>query len=190
MQRRAVISTVLAGALCALVACGGSLSKPPSLLTEARGYNDGVRWSQPEKSALRVPPELRSDFVADREQFLDDLRVGDYEIKSIRYRDARTAARIDVRYTWHLDSRGVVHKTTSRQTWERRGKNWMMVAEERLRGEPMPGLSEPDDDEGVDEPGETEPDLVGVGDDADGAAPDRSKPPKSQVVFDSGPVPR
>ena len=44
---------------------------------------------------------------------------------------------------WYSDSEGTVHETHATQTWEKRGKDWMMVDEARLKGTEMPGLPEP-----------------------------------------------
>jgi hypothetical protein len=45
---------------------------------------------------------------------------------------------------------GIVHETHARQSWERKGKAWLIVDERRTRGEEMPGLAEDEEDEGAD----------------------------------------
>jgi hypothetical protein len=65
----------------------------------------------------------------------------------MRFRNERQMARVDVEWSWHLDSRGIVHKTVTRQIWQVVGKMWLITRETRLRGEPMPGVDEPDEDD-------------------------------------------
>jgi hypothetical protein len=58
------------------------------------------------------------------------------------YDDSRFRAVVQVEYTWLLDSRGIVHTTVARQFWARHGDRWLLDREERLRGDPMPGVAE------------------------------------------------
>ncbi len=141
---------VAIGLAVALLACGcGAASPRPGavLLDDVRGYNDGVRWNNPSQAALRVPPAEREDFLDERDEIADDLRIGDYEIINVRQGSRGHRATIHVKWTWHLDSRGIVHTTTSEQRWQLHGKQWLLVSETRLRGEKMPGVAEPSEDE-------------------------------------------
>ena len=52
-----------------------------------------------------------------------------------------------VKVSWYLDSVGTLRETHAMQTWERKGKAWWIVKEERVRGDEMPGLPEPRDPE-------------------------------------------
>jgi hypothetical protein len=114
------------------------------LLDELRGYHEGLRWAQHGSAAVRIPPLEREDFLAERAE-LSDLRIDEYEILRVTFADQRRRARADVSFTWHLDSRGIVHTTVTRQDWERVGKAWWLTGEVRLHGEPMPGVAEPDE---------------------------------------------
>lgn len=143
---------LLGWVLIAVVAagCGSSGRRRTPLIDQLRDFNDSVRWHRFDKAAMSVPVREREDFLDEREDLAEDLEIDDVEIKRMRYRRERTWARVDVEYTWHLDSRGIVHKTTSRQIWEVSGKSWTITGETRVRGEPMPGLAEPEPE---DEPG-------------------------------------
>lgn len=139
-------SKLLGWVLVAAVAggCGPAGKRQTPLIDQLREFNESVRWQQFDKAALSVPVLEREDFLDEREELAEDLEIDDFVIKRMRYRNARTWARVDVLYTWHLDSRGIVHKTTARQIWEVSGKAWIITAETRVRGEPMPGLNEPE----------------------------------------------
>lgn len=143
---RRALSTI---ALCAALGCGGA-KRTPEFMDEVRGYGEGIRWQRHGDAAARIAAPERAEFIAEREELEDDLRVGDWEIERVEWEVAGKRALVRVRWTWHLDSRGVVHKTVSSQEWELRGRQWVMVREQRERGEEMPGLAEPPEPPGED----------------------------------------
>jgi hypothetical protein len=131
--------------LAVLAGCGAAPKRADDLMDAVRGYNEGVRWERFPIAAARVPPREREEFVDERDQIADDLRISDYEVMRVKG-DGERRASVDIKYTWYLDSAGVVHETRAIQRWERHGRAWLIVAERRLRGEPMPGLTEPEAD--------------------------------------------
>jgi hypothetical protein len=136
--RRAAIALAIAAG------CGGGASSSSAeLVKDVRGYNNGLRWRDFPASALRVVPSLRAAFLDHRERLDDDLRIADWEMTRLEYADRNQRAIVHVEYTWMLDSRGIVHTTVTRQWWSRHGDRWLIHREERLRGEPMPGVAEP-----------------------------------------------
>ena len=145
---RASLFAVMLGAAC-VVACGacGARGRGTEPLSESvRSFNEGVRWERFAVAAARVPPRERSQFVEDMDQRAEDLKITDYEIVNVDARGPREA-RVQVKLSWYRTSEGTLRETHARQTWERRGKAWMMVAEARVRGAEMPGLPEPADPE-------------------------------------------
>jgi hypothetical protein len=141
------IPLAVAAALAA-AACGAAPRQIPDITDELRGYHEGLRWRRYDDSALRIAPREREAFLDEREELDEDLRIDDWELLRLRFRDDRERARVDVRFTWHLDSRGIVHKSVVRQEWERRGDLWILAAEVQLRGEAMPGVDQPPDGQG------------------------------------------
>jgi hypothetical protein len=133
---------VLAAVLLALAACGGA-QRTTDLMSDVREYNEGIRWQKFADSAMRLLPAERDDFLDEHERLADDLRVADYEVTRVGLEHGGELARVQVEWTWLLDSRGIVHTTVTRQSWKRYGKRWILTAEERLRGDPMPGVAEP-----------------------------------------------
>lgn len=132
-------------AAAVLLGCGAPQSTEP-LEPAVRVYADGIRWQRFDDSASRLPSERRDDFLDERDRLHEDLRVHHYEIIRVRYGPEGRRARVHVKYSWYLESRGVVHETHAIQRWHRPGDTWVMVGEEYLRGEPMPGIEEPDAD--------------------------------------------
>jgi hypothetical protein len=124
-----------------LAACGARAGGMETLTESIRSFNDGVRWERFAAAATRVPPRERSQFVEERDERAEDLKITDYEIVKVDPRGAREA-RVQVKLSWYRTSEGTLHETHAMQTWERQGKAWMMVAEARVRGAVMPGMPE------------------------------------------------
>lgn len=145
------MKAIAAMILAALVipGCGGKLKRANHLLDDVRGYHEGIRWNKFDQAAVRLPLRERDAFVNEREELSEDLRIADYELLRVRYaRGNKLEAKVRVRYDWHLDSRGILHKTWANEVWERQGKRWILKDEHRAHGEPMPGLAEkPDKDD-------------------------------------------
>lgn len=147
--------------------CAAGTRSPEPLANAVRLYNDGVRWQRFEQAAQKRPQAQRDDFLDERDQVHEDLRIHDYEVVRVRYGPDRQQARVQVKYSWYLDSRGVVHETHAVQRWEHHDGLWIITGETRLRGTPMPGLAEP--------AGAGEPDASDAsGESGDEPASDRS----------------
>ncbi|HEY4181586.1 MAG TPA: hypothetical protein VGM90_32285 [Kofleriaceae bacterium] len=125
-----------------LGACGGAQKDTETLTESVRNYNEGVRWERYTMAASSLPPKLRGAWVDEMDKRSKDLRITDYEILRMDPAGERSA-QVQVKMTWYLDSVGSVKETHAMQTWERKGKEWYMVDEVRLRGDEMPGLTEP-----------------------------------------------
>jgi hypothetical protein len=144
MIRTAPLALVVLG-VGSLAACGAASRGGETLLDSVRTYHEGVRWSRIPVAASRIPPAERADFISEWDELADDLRITDYEVVAVA--EADRTAKVEIKYTWYLDSRQVVHETRAAEKWERAGKVWLKVSDSRSRGEPMPGLSEPDEDD-------------------------------------------
>jgi hypothetical protein len=131
----------LVAAPAVLTAAGCIAPKRVEPLGDAvRLFNDAVRWQRHEAAATRILPEQRDDFLDRRDQLADDLRISHYEVIRVRLDETGRRAKVHIKYTWHRDSRGVVHTTHSVQSWRRPGPSWVRMSEVHLRGEPMPGV--------------------------------------------------
>ena len=162
-----------------LGACGAAQREPEPLDQAVRLYNDGLRWQRFDEAASRLPVDRRDDFLDQRDQLHDDLRISDYDVIRVRYDGKQRRARVQVKYTWYLESRGVVHETHAVQTWHRGDEIWVLRGERHLRGEAMPGLegSDKETSPGAEpEPG-TEPE----------AKPDREAMPGPGATIDAPP---
>jgi hypothetical protein len=118
-------------------ACGAA-PHGETLMEAVRTYNDGVRWQRFAAAAKSVPARQREEFLDEREELAEDLRITDYEV--VRVKEKGEAADVQVKLTWYKDSEGTVRDTWAKQAWERRGKAWRIVGESRVRGAEMPGL--------------------------------------------------
>jgi hypothetical protein len=141
---------------CMLAAgCGAVPKAGEPLVDSVTLYNDGVRWERLVNAASRVPAAQREDFLDEREELAENLKITDWELERVYEHGGK--ARVRVKYTWYLDDEGTVHETHAAQAWERHGKAWLLIDEQRTRGEPMPGLREPDEPEADDEVADAEP---------------------------------
>jgi len=147
---------ILVAAALVLVGCGGAPKSGDDLMVSVRTYNEGVRWERLTAAASRVPPAEREDFVDERDELAEDLKITDWEVKRVAD-SGKDRAFVHVKYTWYLDDQGIVHETHAKQSWERKGKAWLIVDERRTRGEEMPGLPEADPEEATEEPADAEP---------------------------------
>jgi hypothetical protein len=149
------VALLISFALIGTAGCGAGQRRTENLMDDIRGFNQGIRWHKHPQAALRIPPKEREDFLDEREDLEEDLRIADFEIQRVRYNNKRTKASVNVKWEWLLDSRGVLHKSTTKQNWQLYGKRWLMVKEKLVRGEPMPGVPDPADEEIEEIDGET-----------------------------------
>jgi len=141
-MRRLLFVMVLA------TACGGAQKDQETLTESIRAYNDGIRWARFEVAASQLPPKQRGEFVDEMDERADNLKITDYEIVKVDTRGPKEA-KVQIKVSWYLDDVGTLRETHAVQTWERHGKQWWMVDESRVRGDEMPGLTEPVGDTAV-----------------------------------------
>jgi len=125
-----------------LIGCGAAPRSGDTLVDSIRAYNDGVRWGRFETAATRIPAKERSQWVDDSDERAKDLKITQYDVVNVDQKGEREA-KVHIKMEWYSDREGTVHETHAVQTWERRGKDWLMVDEARLKGTEMPGLPEP-----------------------------------------------
>jgi hypothetical protein len=134
--------------LLVIAACGGRQQNTETLAESIRSFNEGVRWQRYEVAAVSIPPRERSKFVEMMDERAEDLKITDYEIVRVD-RKSEKEAQVQVKVSWYVDTEGTLHETHAMQTWQRRGKAWLMVDQSRHRGDEMPGLLERLRDEDV-----------------------------------------
>ena len=128
--------------LVLLIGCGASQHGGETLADSVRSYNDGVRWGRFEVAAVHIPVKQRSQFVDEADDRAKDLKITEYDVVNVEQKGDREA-KVHIKLEWYSDREGTVHETHAVQTWERHGKDWMLVDEARLKGTEMPGLPEP-----------------------------------------------
>ena len=129
----------VATALCAFALVAGSLGcafgeirwsdplqREISLEYAQNRYTVLVRWSNFEKAAGFVDPELRDAFLAGAPS-LREFRFTEYESQPFELDDARTTATVEVTYYAYLPSSPVEQEVRETQVWYREegvGNNW------------------------------------------------------------------
>jgi len=129
-----------------LAACRGPQQNTETLAESIRSFNEGIRWQRFEHAAVSIPPRERSKFVELMDERADDLKITDYEIVRVDRRGDKEA-QVHLKISWYMDNEGTLHETHAMQTWQRKGKQWLMVDQSRYRGDEMPGLLERLNDE-------------------------------------------
>lgn len=125
-----------------MAACGANTRQSDSLAESIRTYNEGVRWGRYQVAAKNIPAKQRTQFVDDNDERAKDLKITQYDIVNVDQKGSREA-KVHIKMEWYSDKEMLVHETHAVQTWEKQGKDWMMVDESRLKGSEMPGLPEP-----------------------------------------------
>jgi hypothetical protein len=128
--------------LCGCFAAMG-YSSLEQVTTAAREYNNDVRWGNYDQAARHVPTSERQRFIDRHSSLENDLEIADFEMTDIQVDKSKHSADARVQYTWSLKTRGIVEKTTTKQKWERRNSEWVMLSEERVKGAPLVLFEEP-----------------------------------------------
>ncbi len=151
-----------------MTACGGSAKRSHDLLNDVRSYNEGVRWVKLPQAATHILPAEREAFLDTREELEEELRIDDFEIMRLKTDGKeQELAKVQIKWTWHMDRQGIVKTTTSRQDWRRYGSRWIMLKEKHVRGDEMPGIKMEEDKAG-DEESESEESESEEGESEDG----------------------
>lgn len=126
----------------AAAGCGAPAQSSKETLAESiRTYNEGILWGRFDKAATLRPAKERSQFADDMDKRANDVKITEYEIVKVDEKGDKLA-NVQVKVSWYRDTEGTLHQTHAMQTWERHGKDWLMVDESRFRGAEMPGLAE------------------------------------------------
>ena len=136
---------IFCAACAAYVAgCAGVTGDSPmqALDDSIRLYNENVRWQKWEVAANFLPQKERSKWVDESDERGKDLKVTEYDVVRVMPQGQK-AADVQVKVSWYKNSEGTVHETHEMQKWQKKGKQWLMIDESRLRGTEMPGLAEP-----------------------------------------------
>jgi hypothetical protein len=131
---------IVLAALLVLTACAGKQKQTENLIKTSTGFQEGLRWGRFEEAASHVPPAEREAFLDEHDELAEELRIDDYEVIRIHFKDSHEEARVQVKYTWHMDGEGIVKETVTDQTWLLHGTAWLLEDEVLKRGEPMPGV--------------------------------------------------
>ena len=124
------------GALLLVGCMGGGLKVVP-LEQTVRGFSESLRWERFDAAAEFLKPgTIKENFVENREDMSDELRITHVEVLKLKYGPKGYRAIVTMRYTWHYDREGVVKKTVVRQRWIKTKKLWLLKDERYERGDP------------------------------------------------------
>jgi hypothetical protein len=169
--------------LAALAACSSPQKRTESLLETSTRFQEGLRWRRFEDAASHVPPAERESFLDEHDELDKDLRIDDYEVIRVHFKDGHEEAQVQVKYSWHLDGEGVVKETVTDQTWKLHGSAWWLEEEAKKRGEDMPGITlshEKPDKPTKPHPSATEPDDAPAPPSSGAPAPDQVPAPEPE----------
>ena len=133
----------LAACLTAACAVTPTQQREETLVREARGFNDDLRWGRYEQLYLSLPSEEAQLLAARAAALGDDLVVADYEVTSIKFASGSEAATVIVNFDWYSKRATTLHASTLEQRWEYQHGHWLVTKQRRLRGERFPLVPEP-----------------------------------------------
>src|SRR5262249_40973953 len=109
-------------AILLVAGCGRARKQNEDLIQHVTLFQEGIGWRKYDIAAEYLASRVREAFVDTHDDLDTDLRIDDYELERIKVTDEHTRALVQVKYTWHLESKGIVHDTIIEENWERNGK--------------------------------------------------------------------
>jgi len=141
VKTRALLAIALLATAC--VAMTPTQRREDTLIREARGFNDDLRWARYDQMNLSLPPEEAALLNARAAALGDDMVIADYEVTSITFAQGSEAATVVVKFDWYSKRFNIVKNSTVEQRWEQKDGRWLVVKQRRLRGERFPLIPEP-----------------------------------------------
>jgi hypothetical protein len=130
-----------------VLALAGCLSatqrREDDLIREARMFNDDLRWARWEAMCADMLADDKQAFMSRVDLVGNDLVMGDFEVKAIRFDTESRGATVTVDVEWYRKSDPTVHSSTLTQRWEARDARWIMIKQRRSRGDRFPLVNEP-----------------------------------------------
>jgi hypothetical protein len=123
--------------VCCLQAACGSNQSQNNLRENLVRFNEGVRWGRLQDVMPYLYSENAEHFVETHKEFGKEIQLSDYEIINVTMMAENEKADASIQITWYRLSEMVVKTTILVQHWEKRGQDWMMIAEEIRSGEPF-----------------------------------------------------
>jgi hypothetical protein len=111
-----------------------------NLLDCSKRYEEGLRWGRHEDAASVRLPRDREQFLDERDQLAEDLRIDGYEVMRVHMGKDKKTARLTVKYSWFMDDEGVLRETVVDEFWVLKGSEWLIEREHKKRGDDMPGI--------------------------------------------------
>lgn len=126
----------LMGALGVLAATFGCMPPTPAQKASeaARELNWDARWGKMEEAVGRSSKSYRANFLKNRKDWHDELRILDTELASLDMQDA-THATVQVDVSWNFVDDPTMRTTRLEQKWSDADGKWVMLSEQRMSGD-------------------------------------------------------
>ena len=96
-----------------------------------RDYTQRIRWGELKRASHYVDPEMRDEFLAQREIF-ESLRVTDFEIGEIEFGESEDFAEVVVTYRAYSLATLIERPIKEKQEWHREpglSNTWLVTSE-------------------------------------------------------------
>ncbi|MBN2192683.1 MAG: hypothetical protein JW751_07680 [Polyangiaceae bacterium] len=135
LGRRSGSWLVASGIAWALAGCFAPPSNAQKVNDAARDLNLAARFGNLEAAAALAAPAVRSDFLARRALWGDEIRILDVELVDLRMEAEGVRAFVEVNVSWMRTSESNLRTTRIAQVWRERDGDWLLTAEERVAGD-------------------------------------------------------
>ncbi len=111
--------------------CGGYTSPGEKLQRAVFRYNNAVRWSNYAVAGEYIPPEERAEYLADRRDASNELRILEFNIDEVRHANLASKAEVLVTFRWVQPASNIVNNSTFTQHWHY-GENKIWLLKKRV----------------------------------------------------------
>ena len=136
MTSRPLLSLIV---LLGLSCSASPYESPTQKLQDAvTRYNHSVRWRNFEVAAQFVPQDKRDDYLAERADDQDAIKVLEYKLDEVRYLgDEERRAEVVVTFTYHQRFSNIVERATFLQDWRYGiGRAWTIAGQKKIERKP------------------------------------------------------
>jgi hypothetical protein len=128
-------AVVVLGVAALLGGCFAPPSNAQRVGDAARDLNVAARFGNLEAAAALAAPAVRSEFLARRALWGNEIRVLDVELVGLDVNEDTERAFVQVNVSWMRTSESTLRVTRVAQTWRQRDGDWLLTQEERIAGD-------------------------------------------------------
>jgi hypothetical protein len=143
---RSWVGTVLVATAGVGTGCVTADGLDNKLRDASTAYNRSLRWGDADRAAGHLPVEAQKPFLANHEDFEQELVIVDYELTRLDLDKQSGIAASRAVITWHTADELIVKTTVVDQAWQYHEGDFVLVDERRAGGVPLGLFAEVQED--------------------------------------------